>query len=141
MTDRDEVAGQGSIRNFRNPLDDTLTQQTAPQPIGECQQMLILTEVIISYFGEPSPQESFGIPPKPKASVGGMTIPTDHGKCLASAGSQFRQDANSGIISLDAREMSAVPKHLFEGRTFTGLSPYNGKALAGDGIVRNMHVT
>lgn len=100
-------------------------QKAAPQSCCQHQYTLILTEVVVSNFRKPSPQKSFGIPPKAQASKAGVRIPIDPRKRVGGAGSQFRYDANSGIINFNARERNPVPKYLFKGGALTGLAPFD----------------
>ena len=50
-------------------------QKAALQSLGSHQHLLILTEVIVAQFAEPSPQMRPGIPHDAWLSKGGMVIP------------------------------------------------------------------
>ena len=43
--------------------------------------------------------------------MGGLGTPKKYRNCLGPVGSQFRQDADSGIINLNAGHLNSIPKH------------------------------
>src|SRR5262249_27294341 len=102
---------------------------------------MVLTQVIVSDFGKPSPQKRLGIPHKIRLFNEGVIVPIDHCKYVRAAWGQFRQYSNARTTNFGSREPSPIPKNLFNRKTLTRIVPFNGILLDGGGVVHNADVT